>query len=72
VSVACEALLLLLPLNLCFGTALLGSPLAEDKSFIMVDLALLLHLHIIFIGTFFYSRPEYKPSHYYRFIFQVC
>ena len=52
VSVACEALLLLLPLNLCFGTALLGSPLAEDKSFIMVDLALPLRLHIIFIGIF--------------------
>jgi len=34
------------------GTALFGSPLAEDKSFIMVDLALL-HLRIIFIGTFF-------------------
>jgi len=34
----------------------------------MVDLALLLHLRTIFIGTFFYSRPEYKPSrHYYWF-----
>jgi len=30
----------------------LHCPLAEDKSFIMVDLALLLRLHIIFIGTF--------------------
>ena len=38
-----------------------GSPLAKDKSFIMVNLALL-RLHIIFIGIFFYIRQEYEPS----------
>jgi len=30
----------------------------------LVDLALLLRLHIIFIGTFFHSRQEYEPSHH--------
>jgi len=55
VSVACAAFLLL---NLCFGAALLGSPLVEDKSLIMVDLALLLGLHIIFIGTFFWLQAR--------------
>ena len=53
VSAAYAVFLLLPPPNLCFGAALLISPLAKDKSFIMVDLALLLCLHIIFIGTFF-------------------
>jgi len=52
VSAAYEVFLLFPPPNLCFGTALHGSPLAEDKNFIMVNLAFL-HLHIIFIGTFF-------------------
>ena len=56
-----EVFLLLPPPNLCFGTAVLGSPLAEDKSCIMVDLALLLRLHIIFIGTFF-STPGKNTS----------
>jgi len=47
-----EVFFLLPPPNLCFGTALLGSPLAEDKSFIMVNLPLLLCLQIIFISAF--------------------
>jgi len=53
VSAEYEVFLFLPPPNLGFGSALLGSPLAEDKSFIMVDLLLLLHLYIIVIGTFF-------------------
>jgi len=38
----------------------LHCPLAEDKSFIMVDLALLLRLHIIFIGTFVSLQANVK------------
>jgi len=53
VSAAYEVFLFLPPPNLCFGSALLSSPLPEDKSFIMVDLPLLLRLYIIVIGTFF-------------------
>ena len=53
VSAARKVFLLLPPPNLCFRTALLGSLLAEDKSFIIVDLALL-RLQIIFIFTFFW------------------
>jgi len=37
----------------------------------MVDLALL-HLQIIFIGTFFDSRQEYEPYCHYYCIFQAC
>jgi len=73
-SATYDVFLLLPPTNLCFEAALLGSPLAEDKSFIMGNLALL-PLHIIFIGTFFYSRQECEPSHHHYFyycIFQAC
>jgi len=53
VSAAYEVFLPLPPPKLCFGTALFGSPLAEDKGFIIVDLALLLCLHIFLLVLFF-------------------
>ena len=53
VSAAYEVFLLLQPPNLCFGTASLDSHLAEDKSFIMLDPALLLRLHVYFFWYFF-------------------
>jgi len=37
-----------------------SSHLAEDKSFIMVNLSLLLRLHIIFIGTYFLLQARIR------------
>lgn len=51
-SVTCHVFLLLPPPYLWFGIALLGSPLPEARSFIMVDFALPLRSLMTFIGTF--------------------
>ena len=52
VSVAFDVFSFRPPPNLCLGTLLGGSPLAEARNFITVDLALLLRAHISLMETF--------------------